>query len=160
MSVNDSFERALEKIKNDQWNEVNILDLMEVDSKEAFNKWFKDWCVDRADVEVCVRSPTYDFYYQYGSPGNDDSKSQFKRLDTAVKSYLDLIIDKIKPYCKRGLPVVTGNPRMEQNINSMTVLFKYKIAINKHDLNYIKIKKPDVYHKLSGYTIDKPLRVG
>lgn len=161
MSERERIKKAWEKVISGDIDNFDVTELMPDDSREGLRSYVKDWMIDRTNIKLYVTSLTYTFYNQYTADfsynnGNDE---HFKNVDKIARHYIDSIIQIIIPYCKKGIPFVENRVSTEYNMKDHMVLIQYRIAINKHDLNYLKIKQPELYHKISGYTIEKPMRI-
>jgi len=159
-SERERIKRAWQQLESGDIENLNVDDLMSNHSREEFNSYIKDWMVDRTSIAIHVTSTMYTFHNQFMTETYNTGRDEhFNKLDEFVRGHLNDMIDVIKPYCKKGIPFLESRVQTEVNMNSYMVIVRYKVAINKHDLNYLKIKIPNVYHKITGYTIDKPMRI-
>ena len=159
-SERERIKRAWQQLESGDIENLNVDDLMSNHRRDEFNSYIKDWMVDRVSFPIYVTSTMYTFHNQFMTETYNTGRDEnFNRMDKFVRSYLTDMIGTIKPYCKKGIPFVENRVSAEVKLDSYMVIVRYKVAINKHDLNYLKIKIPDVYHKITGYTIDKPMRI-
>lgn len=162
-SLKNKYREAMKKIKEGNVDDVNIADLLEEDVLIDTQDFIRYWTANRTEVKVHVESYIYDCFTQITTyEFNSNENSSAKIINQMVHKRIKRLLDDISVSFKHASPSIQRHVKTIPKPVDMGVgvLLVYTIDINKNDLNYLKVKSPKLYHEITSYTTDKPMRLG